>query len=42
MQTSPPENGQYMLAAYIVVALIVGRYALRLLQKGWRETHRGS
>ena len=28
-----PENGTYMLAAYVVTAVVLGAYALRLLAR---------
>lgn len=34
---APPDNAQYMIAAYILTALIVGGYALALLRRATRE-----
>lgn len=36
MPTSPPDNASYMIAAYVVVAVVLAGYALSL----WRR--RGS
>lgn len=33
----PPDNGSYMVAGYIVVALIYGTYAISLLLRAQEE-----
>ena len=37
MQVDPTANGGYMLAAYVVTAVILGGYAVAL----WRKAKRG-
>ncbi len=36
MQASPPANGGYMIAAYLVTAVIVLGYAVRLMVQARR------
>ena len=33
MQTSPPDNGSYMIAAYLIVAILVLGYAWSLARR---------
>ena len=35
----PPENGHYMIAAYIVVAVVYLSYALSLVLRARKEGH---
>lgn len=37
MQTSPPDNGGYMIAAYVIVSLLVLGYAWSLARRAKRE-----
>jgi CcmD family protein len=37
MQTSPPDNGGYMIAAYVIVSLLVLAYAWSLARRAKRE-----
>ena len=33
MQTNPPDNGGYMVAAYLIVAVLVLGYAVSLIRR---------
>ena len=33
MQTSPPDNGGYMITAYLIVGVVILGYALSLLRR---------
>lgn len=33
MQTSPPDNGGYMIAAYLIVAIVILGYAVSLIRR---------
>lgn len=33
MQTNPPDNGGYMVAAYVIVAVLVLGYAVSLIRR---------
>ncbi|HEU4587900.1 MAG TPA: hypothetical protein VFS11_04590 [Gemmatimonadales bacterium] len=41
IQTEPPANGEYLVAAYIVAAVIVLGYASSLWRRARRVLHRG-
>lgn len=41
MQASPPDNGQYMVAAYVVTAVIVLGYAVSLFRRALRALRGG-
>jgi hypothetical protein len=36
MQTNPPDNGGYRVAAYLIVAVLVIGYAESLLRRAWK------
>ena len=36
MQTNPPDNGGYMVAAYLIVAVLVLGYAFSLIRRARR------
>ena len=40
MQTNPPDNGGYMIAAYVIVSLLVLGYAWSLARRAKRESER--
>lgn len=42
MQTSPPDNAAYMVAAYLIVALAVGGYAVSLLRRARKALGRNA
>jgi len=41
MQISPPDNGGYMIAAYVIVSLLVLGYAWSLARRAHREMRSG-
>ena len=41
MQTSTPDNGGYMLAAYLIVAIVALGYAWSLARRARRELSSG-
>lgn len=36
MQTNPPDNGGYMVAAYLIVAVLVLGYAVSLVRRAMK------
>jgi CcmD family protein len=40
MQTNPPDNGGYMVAAYVIVSLVVLLYGWSLARRAKRESER--